>query len=342
MARGDVRIAVTLACEECKRRNYQTEKSKRNDPDRIEFPQVLPLVRPAHAAQGDPLMGCRFYTRARGLGPLWPAIARGPSSARPSAGRARLAEEQAAGGPPDEAESERRQRRRRAGRAAARPGDRRSHDGRALAGGLARAGGGRPAQDEGHSDAIFGHRPGVAPPTAEQELDEQEALQEIEDWEVDDPDAAEKGAGEEGYEARGRRGREDAEAHKHRSRVVQFLIAVWAELQRVQWPNRQALVTLTGVVLGFVLIAGGYLGLLDAIFSELIQASSLGKMFRWYAVNTYSGHENKVKQNLEHRRISLGQENSIRQIVVPTEQVQELKDGQKIRRSSGRCPATCS
>ena len=37
MARGDIRIAVTLACEECKRRNYQTEKSKRNNPDRIEF-----------------------------------------------------------------------------------------------------------------------------------------------------------------------------------------------------------------------------------------------------------------------------------------------------------------
>src|SRR5829696_8104804 len=52
-------------------------------------------------------------------------------------------------------------------------------------------------------------------------------------------------------------------------------------------------------------------------------------MFRWYAVNTYSGHENKVKQNLEHRRISLGQENNIRQIVIPTEQVQEMKDGQK-------------
>jgi large subunit ribosomal protein L33 len=37
MARGDVRIGVTLACEECKRRNYQTEKSKRNDPNRIEM-----------------------------------------------------------------------------------------------------------------------------------------------------------------------------------------------------------------------------------------------------------------------------------------------------------------
>jgi large subunit ribosomal protein L33 len=37
MARGDVRIAITLACEECRRRNYQTNKSKRNDPERIEL-----------------------------------------------------------------------------------------------------------------------------------------------------------------------------------------------------------------------------------------------------------------------------------------------------------------
>ena len=37
MARGDVRIALTLASEECKRRNYQSEKSKRNDPNRIEL-----------------------------------------------------------------------------------------------------------------------------------------------------------------------------------------------------------------------------------------------------------------------------------------------------------------
>jgi transcriptional antiterminator NusG len=61
-------------------------------------------------------------------------------------------------------------------------------------------------------------------------------------------------------------------------------------------------------------------------------------MFRWYAVNTYSGHENKVKQNLEHRRISLGQENNIRQIVIPTEQVQELRDGQKIQKEQRTMP----
>ncbi len=52
-------------------------------------------------------------------------------------------------------------------------------------------------------------------------------------------------------------------------------------------------------------------------------------MFRWYVVNTYSGHENKVKQNIEHRVTSLGQKRHLRQIVVPTETVTEIKDGQK-------------
>ncbi|HEV2770183.1 MAG TPA: transcription termination/antitermination protein NusG [Solirubrobacteraceae bacterium] len=53
-------------------------------------------------------------------------------------------------------------------------------------------------------------------------------------------------------------------------------------------------------------------------------------MFRWYVVNTYSGHENKVKQNLEHRVTSLGQKRHVRQVVVPTESQSEMKDGQKV------------
>jgi preprotein translocase subunit SecE len=132
-----------------------------------------------------------------------------------------------------------------------------------------------------HDEAIVDrdeHEAALDDDEAARLAEEEEAYEEIEDWEVadqlDDPDAAAaaaRGAGEAGYAVRGRRGRE-AEVHKDRPRVVQFLIAVWAELQRVQWPNRQALVTLTGVVLGFVLIAGGYLGLLDAIFNELIKA----------------------------------------------------------------------
>jgi transcription termination/antitermination protein NusG len=53
-------------------------------------------------------------------------------------------------------------------------------------------------------------------------------------------------------------------------------------------------------------------------------------MFRWYVINTYSGHENKVKSNLEHRVHTMGQERNVRQVVVPTEQISEMKDGQKV------------
>ena len=53
-------------------------------------------------------------------------------------------------------------------------------------------------------------------------------------------------------------------------------------------------------------------------------------MYRWYVINTYSGHENKVKHNLEHRVQTMSQNRNVRQVVVPTEQVSEMKDGQKV------------
>jgi transcriptional antiterminator NusG len=53
-------------------------------------------------------------------------------------------------------------------------------------------------------------------------------------------------------------------------------------------------------------------------------------VFQWYVVNTYSGHENKVKANLEHRIHSMSQEDAILKVVVPTEQVVETKEGQKV------------
>ena len=65
--------------------------------------------------------------------------------------------------------------------------------------------------------------------------------------------------------------RERAEKHE-RGRLVAFLVAVWAELKRVQWPDRKQLTQLTGVVLFFVLIVGVYLGALDAVFSKLINS----------------------------------------------------------------------
>jgi preprotein translocase subunit SecE len=46
-------------------------------------------------------------------------------------------------------------------------------------------------------------------------------------------------------------------------RFLQFLKASWAELQRVQWPDRRQVGQATGVVIGFVIVAGAYLGVAD-------------------------------------------------------------------------------
>ena len=44
MAKG-VRVKITLACSECKQRNYDTQKNKTNDPDRIEAQKYCPFCR---------------------------------------------------------------------------------------------------------------------------------------------------------------------------------------------------------------------------------------------------------------------------------------------------------
>ncbi len=49
----------------------------------------------------------------------------------------------------------------------------------------------------------------------------------------------------------------------------------------------------------------------------------------WYVVHSYSGYENKVKKNLEHRIESMGMQDCIFQVVVPTEEEVELRDGQR-------------
>ncbi|MEZ4770135.1 MAG: transcription termination/antitermination protein NusG [Caldilineales bacterium] len=50
---------------------------------------------------------------------------------------------------------------------------------------------------------------------------------------------------------------------------------------------------------------------------------------RWYVVHSYSGYENKVKKNLEHRIESMDMRSKIFQVIVPTEEEIELKDGQR-------------
>lgn len=48
---------------------------------------------------------------------------------------------------------------------------------------------------------------------------------------------------------------------------------------------------------------------------------------KWYVIHTYSGYENKVKANLEHRIESMGMEENIFQVLIPKETVTDIKDG---------------
>jgi preprotein translocase SecE subunit len=55
------------------------------------------------------------------------------------------------------------------------------------------------------------------------------------------------------------------------NRAIGFLRASWAELQRVQWPDRRQVSQATAVVIGFVAIAGAYLGIADYVAKEFVE-----------------------------------------------------------------------
>jgi preprotein translocase SecE subunit len=54
------------------------------------------------------------------------------------------------------------------------------------------------------------------------------------------------------------------------SRLFNFFRACWAELQRVDWPDRRQVGQATAVVLGFVVVAGAFLGLADVVAQKIV------------------------------------------------------------------------
>jgi transcription termination/antitermination protein NusG len=62
---------------------------------------------------------------------------------------------------------------------------------------------------------------------------------------------------------------------------------------------------------------------------ESFRSELRGKIGDWYVVHTYSGMENRVLQNLENRVSSLNMEDYIFEVVVPTEEVTEIRNGQR-------------
>jgi preprotein translocase subunit SecE len=115
----------------------------------------------------------------------------------------------------------------------------------------------------------------------EEELEDEEELAEDEEDRALAEDEEDRALAEEAVAAapaaRGRR-REPAGAHRAEAaprrsgpaRFMAFLRASWAELQRVQWPDRRQVAQATAVVLGFVVVAGLDLGVADRVAQELV------------------------------------------------------------------------
>ena len=205
MATG-VRVAITLACTDCKRRNYQSQKSKRNTPDRVEL---------------------RKYCRWCGSHTLAPRDALG------SRRRPRWQERRDG------------QRRRRAARC---------------------------------GPASLRAQAGPAPVPA---------------------------------------GPAPAAAVEHRARRGGFIRESVAELKKVEWPTRAQVIQGTIVVHHRLhhrrRVPLGRRPDLQAVRPRRAPRT-VGRdeqMFHWYVINTYSGHENKVKANLEHRIVSMNQQRAL-------------------------------
>jgi preprotein translocase SecE subunit len=62
-----------------------------------------------------------------------------------------------------------------------------------------------------------------------------------------------------------------AKTDRQRGGVLGFLLSCWAELKKVQWPDRETLIQATAVTILFVAVAAAYLGALDAFFNFLIK-----------------------------------------------------------------------
>ena len=67
------------------------------------------------------------------------------------------------------------------------------------------------------------------------------------------------------------RKQKQAAADRQRGGAIGFIASCWAELKKVQWPDRDTLVQATAVTIIFVAVAATYLGALDAAFNYLIK-----------------------------------------------------------------------
>jgi preprotein translocase SecE subunit len=117
--------------------------------------------------------------------------------------------------------------------------------------------------DEVEARIVAGAGGEPSPLDADELLEEEEAFEE----EVEEPVEEDRGRRRERVPAHSA---EAPAAGRGGSRFFNFLRASWAELKRVQWPDRRQVGQATAVVLGFVVVAGAFLGIIDAAAQRVV------------------------------------------------------------------------
>jgi transcription termination/antitermination protein NusG len=131
-----------------------------------------------------------------------------------------------------------------------------------------------------------------------------------------------------------------AEAGK---RLIAFARDAWREVKKVVWPARKEAVQITA----YVFVVDGQdtgvallrldLGVEEMMNDEVlvpaaqttVPAAAANPDLRWYVVHAYSGMEKAVERNIQERIQRTGMQSKFGRILVPMEEVVEIKNGQK-------------
>ena len=116
------------------------------------------------------------------------------------------------------------------------------------------------------------------------------------------------------------------------------------EMKKVHWPKAGELARSSFTVILFSGAFAAFFILCDFIAAWFfrtmgIQVSAMAEEKKqWYVVNTYAGHENKVKENLERRIDTMGLQDALFQIVVAEETEIEYKNGKEVEKTYNLFP----
>ena len=120
----------------------------------------------------------------------------------------------------------------------------------------------------------------------------------------------------------------------------EFLHDVRVEMKQVTWPSREDVISTTGVVIATVFFFGVFLWVVELAGAARrgvriqsvwrVRGLQIPMAMQWYIIHTYSGFEKKVKESLESRVAAFRLQDKIGRVLIPMEDVVEVRGGKKV------------